>query len=85
MFAFENKKNFFLEKWINFLGKKRSQGYGEIKNFNIESDNFNFSNIYRPIPVKFINPLSIEKINIKYCAWKPPYWLPENFDTCVCI
>jgi hypothetical protein len=74
-----------VRKWIYFLGKKRSQGYGEISFFNIEKAEFDFSKIFRPIPAEsFQHDLQkFENIEIRYCAWKPPYWLPENFAQCV--
>jgi CRISPR type IV-associated protein Csf3 len=78
-------------KWIHFIGKKRAQGYGEIDHFTIEDTDFDFNTIYRPIPKKFVsdqllfNELTVNKRTIKfmYCAWKPPYWLPENFEECI--
>lgn len=73
-----------IRKWVYFLGKKRSQGYGEISSFDIEKAEFDFSKIFRPIPVELfeIDLKKFEKIEIRYCAWKPPYWLLENFDEC---
>jgi len=76
--------NYLVSKWINFLGKKRSQGYGEVKSFKIESSDFNFNEIFRPIPIKFLNS-KFENINVKYCGWRPPYWLPDNFDNCIVL
>lgn len=78
-----NEVERLLKKWIHFLGKKRSQGYGEIKSFKIETTKFDFNKIYRPIPVKFLDSYDSEKI--KYCAWRPPYWLPDNFDNCIVV
>lgn len=74
-----------VRKWIYFIGKKRSQGYGEISFFNIKKAEFDFSKIFRPIPSESlkIDFQKFEKIEIRYCAWKPPYWLPENFAQCV--
>lgn len=73
-----------IRKWIYFIGKKRSQGYGEISFFNIEKSNFDFSGIFRPIPIKLMKTdLEKEfKCQIKYCAWQPPYWLSTNFEEC---
>jgi len=72
-------------KWIHFLGKKRSQGYGAIKGFKIESAEFDFNKTFRPIPTKFINTGNFEKVNFNYCAWRPPYWLPANFENCIVV
>lgn len=68
-----------IDKHICFLGKKRSQGYGEISDFAIEE--IPDQKIIRPVPKKFFT--SIPPGEIKYCAWKPPYWLPDNFDICI--
>lgn len=72
-----------INKWIHFLGKKKSQGFGEIKNFEITKDFFNFAEIYRPIPCEFVDISQIKSFRLNYCAWKPPYWMPENFAKCV--
>jgi len=74
-----------VSKWINFLGKKRSQGYGEIKEFRIELFNFDFNQVFRPIPTIFFDSTAINEQNIKYCAWRPPYWLPANFEKCITL
>jgi CRISPR type IV-associated protein Csf3 len=74
-----------VRKWIYFLGKKRSQGYGEISFFNIEKSDYNFNGAFRPIPTFLfdVDFTKFTKVEIKYCAWKPPYWLPENFNQCI--
>jgi hypothetical protein len=74
-----------VRKWIYFIGKKRSQGYGEISFFNIEKSDFEFSGAFRPIPAEIFG-IDLErfgKMEIRYCAWRPPYWLPDNFEQCV--
>lgn len=72
------------EKWIHFIGKKRAQGYGEISSTTIQEAEFDFSKIFRPIPAELFTP-DLQNIDIKfrYCAWRPPYWLPANFAECV--
>lgn len=74
-----------VRNWIYFIGKKRSQGYGEISFFNIEKYDFDFTRIFRPIPINIIGMNLENEFNyqIKYCAWKPPYWLPDNFEQCI--
>ncbi len=75
---------FLIDKHIAFLGKKGSQGYGLIDYYEIEISNIDFeNNILRPIPKKFVNLNDIKDYSIKFTAWKPPYWLPDNFDECV--
>lgn len=71
-----------VKSWIYFIGKKRSQGYGEISYFNIEQVDFDFSKIFRPIPVE-LSEYNLKEVEIKYCAWKPPYWRYENFNKCI--
>lgn len=66
-------------KHIFYLGKKRSQGYGEISSWDVET--VPDSKIVRPIPTRFFDQLPSGEL--KYCAWKPPYWLPDNFETCI--
>jgi CRISPR type IV-associated protein Csf3 len=73
-----------VEKHIQFLGKKRAQGFGEVSSFVIEESEFDFSKVFRPIPAEFFTT-DFQDINYKFafCAWKPPYWLPANFAKCV--
>lgn len=75
-----------LDKWIYFIGKKRSQGYGEIASWDIEGSDYDFPFGCRPIPVEKLEMEEVmqqSEIKIRYCSWKPPYWLPENFEHCV--
>ena len=68
-----------IAKHIHFLGKKRSQGFGEIRDFSIEE--LPSSRIVRPIPEKFFpDSTGREK---QYCSWKPPYWEQLNMELCV--
>lgn len=72
-----------LDKHIYFIGKKRSQGYGEIRNYLITISNFDFKGIYRPIPARFIDFQNFEgKVTIREHSWKPPYWLPDHIEPC---
>jgi hypothetical protein len=70
---------YLIGKHILYLGKKRSQGYGEISDFSIEP--VQNERIIRPVPVRFLSE-NLEG-ELKYCAWKPPYWLPENIEPCL--
>lgn len=78
------KVKILLKKWIHFIGKKRSQGYGFFNHFEIEESNYDFPIGFRPIPVRFLKPADIDNdCQLKYTSWKPPYWLPDNFENCV--
>ena len=72
-----------VRKWIYFIGKKRSQGYGEISSFDIKEVDYDFNGAFRPIPASLFDLNRFKKVEVKYCAWKPPYWLPANFDECI--
>ena len=73
-----------VSKHIHFLGKKRAQGYGEILKFEIEQSNYEFVGAFRPIPLRLadVDINKFEDVKFTHCAWKPPYWMPENFDMC---
>jgi hypothetical protein len=72
-----------LNNFIHFIGKKRSQGYGEIDRYIFEESDYPFTDIYRPIPVRFLDWHNFEgQATIREHSWKPPYWLPENIETC---
>ena len=77
-----------VRNYIFFLGKKRSQGYGEIGFFNIEPSEFDFENtIYRPIPEEKIDITTMlqnsnNSMRSQYCSWRPIYWDPQNFALC---
>lgn len=86
-FYFRSEKleevKYLLEKWVNFIGKKRAQGYGYFDRFEIEECNYDFPLGSRPIPARFVDMRNVSG-TVKYCSWKPPYWLPENFEECFC-
>lgn len=66
------------------IGKKTSQGYGQIEKYEIEAIDYNpFIEIIRPIPISKEVFLQC-KLNVKgkIMGWKPPYWLPENQTFC---
>jgi hypothetical protein len=79
-----------VQKWVFFLGKKRSYGNGEIHDFIIEATDFDFSGVFRPVPKDRVDVTELMKnpnfkMSFAYCAWKPPYWLPDNMAECVTI
>lgn len=74
-----SRVEYLIDKHILYLGKKRSQGYGEISDFSITE--CEEQKIIRPIPVRFFDEVPAGQL--KFCAWKPPYWLPDNFENCI--
>ncbi len=80
-----------LEKWIYGIGKKRSQGYGEIRDYQIEEeDNMEWHDgVLRPVPIteeQFNQLMKSDnvKVGVTYTGYRPPYWLPSNQGYCVC-
>ena len=70
-----------IDCYLAGMGKKRSQGYGFWNHFEIsESDRKFEAEILRPIPIQ---QEDITGLNVRYCGWKIPYWLPENMALCI--
>lgn len=65
------------------IGKKTSQGFGEIDGFTIQESLENpFNGICRPIPVKYEDLLGNVSIKTRRLGFKPPYWLPKHQVLC---
>lgn len=65
-----------LRKHIYGIGKKLSQGYGEIETFTITAvEHDPFEQVIRPMPAPD-GEMGV------YMAWRPPYWEPKNFGNC---
>ena len=86
------KVDYLLGKWVHFLGKKRAYGNGLIESFNIEESDFDFeTQAFRPIPcdsvdiAKMVEAKKDFKFSLAYCAWRPPYWLPDNITNCITV
>lgn len=86
------KVDYLLGKWVYFLGKKRAYGNGLIESFKIEESDFDFeAQAFRPIPTDHIDITDMVmkkkefKFSLAYCAWQPPYWLPDNMANCITI
>lgn len=90
----KNKIEHLLNSYLFFIGKKRSQGYGEIKNIDIKVIEQDYSlckdnEIMRPIPVKYAEEYAemlMKKqiyINMKEHAVIPPYWRNDNRESCL--
>lgn len=83
--------NRLIDKWLWGIGKKTSQGYGEIDHFKIEKIDYNpfKDNVIRPIPISGLNLSDKEKTELMmsgkvglHCI-KPPYWLTEFAEVCL--
>lgn len=72
-----------VSKHLFGIGKKTSQGLGEIESFTIEEATENpFEGICRPIPVKYEDLINYKAIKTRRLGYKPPYWLPYNQTAC---
>lgn len=81
-----------IERLLNsctHLGKKRSQGKGQILRWNVQvidcDKSFYFEGqIMRPIPTNCVNPDILKgTFDVMQWAFTPPYFLPENRTLCV--
>ncbi len=75
-----DKVRHLVSKRLVGIGKKVSQGFGWFSRFEITASDKDFdTELLRPIP------LGKTKLpgELRYCGWKPPYWLPENMCNCV--
>lgn len=84
-----------LENYIFFIGKKASQGYGEIVKWEFEEINKNISvlgennEIMRNIPCEEIQEILKDKLyegegfKLDKKAIIPPYWRPDYREVCV--
>lgn len=82
-FYFNSPSINLIKKLLTYLpsiGKKGSLGYGFIESSHIETSDFKFNSIYRPIPLRLLP--EIPEGAIRYCGWKPPYWMPDNMEAC---
>lgn len=82
---------YLITKHLYGIGKKTSQGYGEIKNIEIEKIEINpFNEIIRPIPISNFNLSEEEKTKlmiegkIKMSCYYPPYWDLNRLEFCLC-
>jgi CRISPR type IV-associated protein Csf3 len=82
-----------LDNHIFYIGKKASQGYGEIKEIIIDKINDDYSLFkdgypVRPVPVEEYKEYFEEaaanntKLNITMHAAKPPYWRTDCMEYC---
>lgn len=76
-----------LREYISFLGKKASQGYGQIKEWifeEIEDDRsvLDDMQIMRPIPGKEVMGLGLNATDFKVMPTIPPYWRNDCKELC---
>jgi CRISPR type IV-associated protein Csf3 len=70
---------------IEFIGKRRNSGFGQVSNLRIQPDDLdgvvgNFGEPLRPVPLEMFPG---DKSSIKFDAsWKPAYWHPSNRAIC---
>jgi hypothetical protein len=73
--------------WIPSIGKKRTQGYGNIKSWTVESSEHDWSIVcdgvpMRPIPISEATQLHLNCKVEMFFAYKPPYWHRANMTPC---
>lgn len=70
---------------VEFIGKRRNSGFGQVCNLTILPDNLdgvvgNFGEPLRPVPIELFEG---DKSSVKVDAtWKPAYWHPLNRAIC---
>lgn len=86
--SFEGDANAVATLLKNFssIGKKRSQGYGLVKEWQIQPiKQFSFFKAehepMRPVPTAYLSELPL--LDIAFSAWTPPYWSPVGFLLCL--
>ena len=79
-----------LLKSITAIGKKTSQGYGTVKNWELQQiDGFDYTHENRFIktfPCAYPNKPELKPgivFSMYETAWTPPYWLPTLFQRCI--
>jgi len=85
------KIEYLIYKHLFGIGKKTSQGYGEIQEMSIEQIDYNpFEKTIRPIPIKSLNLSDSEKTKlmiegkIKMSCYYPVYYNIEAMEFCLC-
>lgn len=84
-----NKIKELLENHIHYLGKKGSQGYGEVLKWDfIEIENdyslWKDNKPMRPIPAnECIDYIENNNYNMRSHAIIPPYWRNDNIELCI--
>lgn len=76
-------------KYLVGIGKKTSQGYGEIKNIELEKIDYNpfEEGIIRPVPLPkeitdFEKTTLMMENKLLFCRYQPPYWSMVDSELC---
>lgn len=77
-----------LEKYINFIGKKSAQGYGEIARYEFIETEADYSiikdkKLMRHIPLKYKESENIEECKVMEKSIIPPYWRNDYRELCI--
>lgn len=92
MFFFKGdatKVSYLIDRHLTGIGKKISQGYGFFESYRIEkaADKIFDHMLLRPIPAISAMKTDIVKRDpnylIKYCGYRPSYYLQENQTKCI--
>jgi len=73
---------------VSGLGKKRSQGFGQVSKWVVKEVKDDWSlvregELMKPVPNVVFKELGITQLyNLLQWGWKPPIWLPENKNLC---
>lgn len=79
---------YLLENYINFIGKKSAQGYGEVAKYEFEEIKEDYSiinegKLMRHIPLKYKEMLNLKENKIMEKATIPPYWRENYRELCI--
>lgn len=77
-----------LKKYINFIGKKSAQGYGEIAKYEFIETEADYSiikekKLMRHIPLKYKEKIDLDETIVIERAIIPPYWRNDNRELCI--
>lgn len=70
---------FLVNKYLDGIGKKRSQGFGQFESYDIIEVVIGEQLFCRPVPREFNYNLHNVDIRLGFGAYKPPYWLAKNW------
>jgi len=76
-----------LNEYVFFLGKKASQGWGQVRRWRVEEIEADFSvskdgKPMRPIPLELASKCGIHG-KVRYTGFRSPFWNPDNMAACV--
>lgn len=88
-YAFGNLKEveYLLTHYVPAIGKKRSQGFGTVREWIVERTDYDWSVVKDGVPMRPIPISSSHQFNLKcdvqmYFAYRPPYWHRGNLTMC---